>query len=144
MTEQEKKYLTSVFVNIKIFPPFKQDDMEKIFNYFSKVNYPKETLIIKEGTYNDSLYIIYKGKVLIYRKKLGLFKKDIKILKAGDFFGEISIYEDVKTTASVKTLEDSEFFVLPKNEFRKLIDKRQEFRKKIQETIEKRKKDLVL
>jgi CRP/FNR family transcriptional regulator, cyclic AMP receptor protein len=88
--------------------------------------YPKNTVVVSEGDRTDSLYIIVSGRVKIYvSDEKG---KEIVLSESGpgEFFGEMVLDEGPRS-ASVMTLEPTQFLVVPKEDFQEFLAKSPEF-----------------
>jgi CRP/FNR family cyclic AMP-dependent transcriptional regulator len=88
--------------------------------------FPKNTVVVSEGDQTDSLYIIVSGRVKIYvSDDKG---KEIVLSEAGpgEYFGEMVLDEGPRS-ASVKTLEPTQFLVIPKEDFTEFLVKSKEF-----------------
>ena len=81
--------------------------------------FPKNTVVVREGERTDSLYIIVSGRVRIYVSDEG---KEIVLGESGpgEYFGEMVLDEGPRS-ASVMTLEPTEFLVVPKEDFREFV-----------------------
>lgn len=115
------------------------ETVDKIVAQFFKIYVKKGTLIIKEGEQGKAFYVINKGKCLVYKKQGLFFTKKLAELKEGDFFGEMSLIFDDKTSANVKAITDVELFVLLKTSFTKILNDNPEVKKEIELIAEKRK-----
>jgi len=73
--------------------------------------FKKNDIIIKEGDLGSEMFIIKEGSVKVIKKK-GDKKKTITTLERGDFFGEMSILEDVFRSATVVAREETHLVVL--------------------------------
>ena len=97
--------------------------------------YKKKEDIYKEGTYPKGIYFVSKGKVKTYQTS-DLGKELITELhKEGDFFGYLSLLQDQKHTSSAAALEDSEIYMIPKEDFFALIYKNAEVAKRFIELL---------
>lgn len=81
---------------------------------------PANSVIFKEGDLPNALYVVTSGKVKVYLgdengKELVLSTKG-----PGEYFGEMML-DDKPRSASVMTLEPSEFAVLSREEFTSFI-----------------------
>lgn len=72
---------------------------------------PNEVLF-KEGSFQETMYVILVGKVEVYRKH-----KSIAIREAGEFFGEMAILESEIRSASVRGVSASVLLEISKNHF---------------------------
>jgi CRP/FNR family cyclic AMP-dependent transcriptional regulator len=88
--------------------------------------FPKNTVVVSEGDRTDTLHIIVSGRVKIYvSDDKG---KEIVLSEAGpgEYFGEMVLDEGPRS-ASVMTLEPTQFLVIPKEDFREFVVKSPEF-----------------
>lgn len=98
-------------------------------------NYKKKDDIYKEGAFPKGIYFVSKGKVKTYQTN-DLGKELITELhKEGDFFGYLSLLHDEKYTSSAAALEDSEIYMIPKEDFFSLIYKNSEVSKRFIEIL---------
>jgi CRP-like cAMP-binding protein len=81
-----------------------------------EVDVPAGKVLIREGRPGDTFYVILDGQaeVLVGRKLR-------RVLKPGDFFGEISMIDRGLGTATVTTLAPSRMFVMSHAQFRDAI-----------------------
>ncbi len=81
----------------------------------------KDTVIIKEGTTGDEMFIIESGKVEVF-----LTRGDIVLvlseLGESSFFGEMALLTDKPRSATVKAKTDCRLYVLKKQQFMDIIN----------------------
>jgi CRP-like cAMP-binding protein len=75
---------------------------------------------VHEGEHSDEFYLIVAGKVEIV-KGYGETTATLATLSAGDFFGEMAIFEQLPRVASAIAVEESVLLVLSALHFRRLI-----------------------
>jgi potassium-dependent mechanosensitive channel len=75
--------------------------------------------VFKENDPGESFYIILSGQVEIFSEKKGA---SIGILKAGEFFGEISLLTGMPRPSTIRTLEEVSLFVVDRNALQKLLN----------------------
>lgn len=107
---------------------------------FSKMvvekSYPKGKNIFKEGDPTKGIYLISKGKIEISKTTPDGWKQTLAVLKDGHFFGELSIIEDKKNHgADAVALENTELFLIKKEDFKELEQKEPLLMYKIMKTI---------
>ena len=71
------------------------------------VAYPMGEIIFSEGDIGTEMYIVQTGTVELL-KAIGAETKVLATLEKGDFFGEMSVLEDVPRTASARARTDVE------------------------------------
>jgi CRP-like cAMP-binding protein/CheY-like chemotaxis protein len=98
-------------------------------------SYKKKDDIYKEGGYPKGVYFISKGKVKIFQSS-ELGKELItELYNEGDFFGYTSLLQDETYTSTAAALEDSEIYMLPKEDFFDLLYKNAEISRKFIEIL---------
>jgi CRP/FNR family transcriptional regulator, cyclic AMP receptor protein len=92
---------------------------EQLFWKFGK-NFPKGTILFREGEMGREMFIIQKGKVQI-RKKVGSDEKVLAELSDGEFFGEMALLIGMDRSATVEIIEDSKILVIGPETFESLL-----------------------
>ncbi len=85
-------------------------------------SFKKKETIFTEGDTANSLYLLNKGKVKVYKShEIG---KDFitRLLQPGDFFGYLPLLEETDHTSSAEALEDCEITIFPKGDFFTLLE----------------------
>lgn len=82
---------------------------EKLLERFGR-EFKKGDVIFQDGEPGKEMFIIYQGKVRIY-KRVGDREKTLAILRKGDFFGEIAVLTPHVRTATAECLDDSSMLV---------------------------------
>ncbi|MBI2521648.1 MAG: cyclic nucleotide-binding domain-containing protein [Bdellovibrio sp.] len=100
------------------------------------------TVLFCEGEPSAYMYIIKRGKIQIVKEDKGTMIP-ISILKAQDFVGELSLFDDAPRSASAIAIEDSEVILVKKNEMRKMLNTCPEWVTNILNTLCERLKDSV-
>lgn len=110
--------------HITIFDELKnnKDDLEKLQSIIRIKRFPKDEIIIREGDVGTEMYIVYKGSVEIQKETRAGDSYTVVKLRAEHnvFFGELALVDDDKRSATVITLEDSEFLIIQKKDFLEL------------------------
>ena len=118
-------------VQIQLFSDFCIDDendcriLRAVYDSMIVENYQKGDVIIEEGKFGDMFYILYKGKVQVYRKTPAGDKIALADLSSEDniFFGETALISDDPRTATVKALTDCRCIALSSTKFLDVCDK---------------------
>ncbi|MEW6001689.1 MAG: cyclic nucleotide-binding domain-containing protein [Nitrospirota bacterium] len=96
--------------------------LNKISKIFKKMTFKKGEQLFKEGDDTRGLYLIHSGKVEISKVTPDGWRQTIAALTPGHFFGELSILEKRRHEASAIAAEDSELFLISKEDFEKLME----------------------
>lgn len=97
---------------ISIFQGLSEQTLKEFFNYFNMKTMEIGTVIFKEKTMGDTLYIILEGEVII-EKKLdveGREFKELAVLGGGDFFGEMAVLENQTRFAQARVSKKSNIY----------------------------------
>jgi CRP-like cAMP-binding protein len=94
----------------------------KVADITRQVSIKKGEALFKEKEQTQGLWLIHSGKVEISRVTADGWRQTLVVLPAGHFFGELSILENRKHVASATALEDTELFLIPKDEFEKMME----------------------
>jgi uncharacterized membrane protein len=81
---------------------------------FTVEHFPEATTIFRQGDPGDCAYFIRKGEVAIIDKETN---SPVRLLKAGEYFGEIALVTNQPRTATVRTVSSVEVAVLGKENF---------------------------
>lgn len=90
-------------------------------------------VIFKEGDIGQEFFVVIDGEAEVTRKG-----RRLETLKAGDFFGEISLLEDTRRMATVKSKTALRFFVLTRQGFRRLVDQHGNIERKLLRALARR------
>lgn len=97
--------------------------------------YKKKEDVYKEGNYPKGIYFVSKGKIKTYQTNDSGKELITELHKEGDFFGYLSLLQDEQYTSSATALEDSEIYMIPKEDFFSLIYKNAEVSRKFIEIL---------
>ena len=83
-------------------------------------SYPKQAIIVSEGDDTDSLYLILAGRVKVYLSDETGKELILAIKGPGQYFGEM-VLDSQPRSASVMTLEPSQFAILSRADFKAFL-----------------------
>ena len=110
---------------IPLFASLQEDDLNALANKLVVKTFPKHTIIISEGDITDSLCAILSGKVKVYLSDEGGKELILDVKGAGQYFGEM-VLDERPRSASVMTLERSQFAIISGNDFKGVLLKHPE------------------
>ncbi len=82
---------------------------------------PAGKVIFDEGDVGTEMYVIQSGTVELMKKTRGGDGKSFATLEKGDFFGEMSILEDVPRTATARAKTDCELIKINQSTFDEML-----------------------
>jgi CRP/FNR family cyclic AMP-dependent transcriptional regulator len=85
-------------------------------------SFPKGRTIVSEGETSQSLYLLLSGRAKVQRSDSEGKEVILAILGPGEFFGEMSLIDDAPRSASVITIEPSDFISVNKESFKAVLN----------------------
>jgi len=85
-----------------IFSNFTEDETNKFLSFFQKLHFEDKDIIFHEGSSGKEFYILENGNVYITKKVNDDNDTVIVKLGPGDFFGEITMFEDFQRSATAR------------------------------------------
>jgi CRP/FNR family cyclic AMP-dependent transcriptional regulator len=133
---------TKLLHGVPLFEPLTESEIQEVASTMEIRQFSRGSVILNEGDESSSLYIILSGKVKIFLLDQHGEEIILNFLHQGDYFGEVSLFDNGVRSASVVTLEDSYFGVLKKQDFLRLMAQHPELIQGIMSGSSKRMRDL--
>ncbi len=92
---------------VTLFRQLDPDELEKLAVEVDQVRVKAGETIFHEQDQGDALYVIDEGAVRIWVRDEDVQEVTISELKAGDFFGELSVLDNGKRSANATAMTDS-------------------------------------
>jgi CRP/FNR family cyclic AMP-dependent transcriptional regulator len=108
---------------IPMFSGVSQDALESIASLLIERGFPKHKTIVAEGAPGDYTYIIVEGRVKVTKLSGDGREKILELLDVGDFFGEMSLFDEAPRSASVKAMSQVRILALARNDFLRLLSR---------------------
>ncbi len=112
---------TDFLIEVPIFADLDKETLGKIASLGKRKSYEKENIILLEEDIGSALFVITKGKVKVSRVSSDGREVILTILGKSDFFGEMAILDGLNRSATVTAIEDSELFIIQRNDFIDLL-----------------------
>jgi CRP-like cAMP-binding protein len=112
--------------SLRIVPMFSGVSTEVLASIASLLierRFPKHKTIVEEGAPGDYMYIIAEGSVKVTKLSGDGREKILELLEVGDFFGEMSLFDEAPRSASVKAMSDVRILALARNDFLHLLSR---------------------
>ena len=106
---------------VDIFSLLSSSEIHNILNSLHFTEIEKGKTIFKEGDEGKTLFIVKSGKISISIRLSDGKEREITEFSSGDFFGEMSIFENAPRSATCHTKEKSILLSLHESDFFKLI-----------------------
>lgn len=106
---------------IEIFEQLTVNELAAVASVTEEVSFPEGRMVIQEGDPGDTLYLIIEGRVAVSKKQDGGGEIELDRMDAGDYFGEMALFEDIPRTATIRTLHPCRMLTLHKQEFKEMV-----------------------
>jgi CRP/FNR family cyclic AMP-dependent transcriptional regulator len=83
--------------------------------------YPKGAIIVNEGDEGNSLFVIQSGTVKTFLSDENGREVVLSTQSAGEYFGDLALFDDEPRSASVMTLEPCKVMIISKAQLREVI-----------------------
>jgi hypothetical protein len=115
--------LTETMLFLKRIPLYRSmslDQLDTISRNLVEYDMRRGEVIFHEGDVSHDLYLIVSGKVTIVKQRDGV-NQPLVTISAGDYFGDMAIFEDRPRSAGASADEDGVLLVLGPERFRHII-----------------------
>ena len=92
-----------------------------IYNTGKLVKCEKKEIIIHEGTEADYIYYLIEGLAFAYKTSENGQLRTMEIFKAGDFFGNITLFSEGVYTINVEAFKPCSYLQISKKSFEELV-----------------------
>jgi rhodanese-related sulfurtransferase len=104
-----------------IFRDMPRPALEAISQAVHSLVVPRHAVVFREGDPGESLYIISKGRVRIFRRDEKGMEIDLAVLGPGETFGEMALLSGEPRSADAQVLDEGHLMVLPKDDFDRIL-----------------------
>jgi CRP-like cAMP-binding protein len=108
---------------VPLFRDFADDEAAAVAATVTDRHYGKHQFVVRENDPGDTFFLLVKGSVSVCRIAPDGRETILSILKEGDFFGEMSMFDSSLRSASIKTLTDVEVGAIRQADFLTLLDR---------------------
>ena len=118
--EQEVQQVN--FENFPIFSGLREEQKKLILDRSEKVNYKLNEVIFEEGSPGGMIYFISSGMVKIAKRIKEGHDRTLAVLKPGEFYGEMSIFDNTERSSAAIAIAESEQYRIPKTAFEGILE----------------------
>jgi CRP/FNR family cyclic AMP-dependent transcriptional regulator len=106
--------------NVPLFAGLSESDLQAIAKKTVIKDYDKNSIVVTEGEFTQSLYVIISGRVKVFLDDENGKELVLDTKGPGEYFGEMVLDEGPRS-ASVSTVEPCQFAVISTAEFKNLV-----------------------
>jgi trk system potassium uptake protein TrkA len=112
----EVRKLRDCLRGVQFLYELKIDELDKLMGALKRRRYVAGATVIKQGDPGDAFYLVASGKVSVWVKE-----KQVKVILPDQYFGESALVTEAPRSATIKTEEATELYVLYKEDFKKIL-----------------------
>ncbi|MGJ7923028.1 Crp/Fnr family transcriptional regulator [Neobacillus sp. LXY-4] len=106
---------------VPIFNHLEIEQRNEVMNTAQSVLYQRGQIIYHDGDQSDSLYIVSKGKIKIYRLSESGKEQLIRILNTGDFTGELALFKEEVHESYAEAMTDTQVCMINRSDLQELL-----------------------
>ena len=118
---EETTDIVELLAKIHIFAGLQPAYLRRIAAVGTREQHQSGATVFSEGSEGDKMYLILSGAVRISRQVPGLGEEALAVLRAGNYFGEMSLVDESPRSADAKAHEATELLVLKKDDLEDLL-----------------------
>jgi CRP/FNR family transcriptional regulator, cyclic AMP receptor protein len=116
-----------------LFEDLSGAELAQLARVTEDVEVPAGQVLCREGEIGREFFVIIDGEAAVSRRG-----RHLATQRGGDFFGEISLLENIPRTATVTARTPLRFFVLTGRDFRRLLDQTRTVERKVLRALARR------
>ncbi len=102
---------------VSLFQDADEAELERLGAILTEKRFPKDAHIVQQDQPGDSLFIIKSGRVKVVIYGENSREVILNLLKEGDFFGEMALFDDQPRSAHVIASEDTTVLGVTQSQF---------------------------
>ena len=103
--------------SIPVFKDLNTTEFDGVVPYFTVKNYPKNSMIVLEEEYGDTVYFVKQGTIKISRLNDEGKEVILALLGNGEIFGELSALDGEARSANAHAQENCQVYSINSNDF---------------------------
>jgi len=106
---------------VPFFRSFSEELLEELAEIGKIERQERSVTVFSEGDEPDCLYLILSGSVEVQKRTVDGQDVGIVTFQMGDFFGEMALVDGAPRSATVRTLEPCEFYMITRDKFTEML-----------------------
>ncbi|MBD2460360.1 mechanosensitive ion channel [Oscillatoria sp. FACHB-1407] len=120
-------------------PLDKPENLDSLSDGITLQHFGTGETVVRQGTVNNALYVIIAGQAVMTTNLIGQ-DHEVLPLKAGEFFGEMTLFSGETSPISVTVVEDLEVMMLSAMVVNQMIERQPSFAREISQILETRRR----
>ncbi len=142
-TEGTSKKFTESLLSVPAFVPLQSENQKTLSEGITLQHFGIGEQVVRQGYISNALYIVVSGQaVMTVTDKLGK-TQEVFPLKAGEFFGEMTLFSGELSPISVTTVDDLEVMMISAPIVNQMIRRQPSFAREISQILELRRRAVL-
>ncbi|MFS8067521.1 MAG: DUF1003 domain-containing protein [Byssovorax sp.] len=107
-----------------LFDDLSPEDVAVLAQHLRRQRFSAGAMICRKGELGDSMYLVAEGTVAIYLPGEGLSRVPLKEVTFGQYFGELSLFDDKPRSATAEAVTECEVLALARDALHEHIKRR--------------------
>src|ERR1044072_2756865 len=113
-----------IFLLRLAFKGLEDHELDEVARLTEFRTYPSNTILCHEGAYEDVLYVIADGKIVISQKIIdGEEERILRVGGRGDVVGEMALIQSAPRAATVRTTTECTVLEMKKEDFETILSR---------------------
>jgi ATP-binding cassette, subfamily B, bacterial len=108
---------------VPLFAKIGRAALDDIAREMRSVSRAAGSVLVKEGDPGDEFFVVARGRLEVLKSAPGGREERVDLYDDGDYFGEISLLKNVRRTATVRTLTETTYLTLKREQFLRLVER---------------------
>jgi len=117
-TEAIDKFLQE----IELFKDLNKQERLLVIDSMITINYSKDEILFEQNTLRQRLFLIYEGKVELFKLSAYNEEKRLAVFEKFDFMGEGALMDSYPHSTSARAIEDSVVLTINRDKFHELFE----------------------
>jgi CRP/FNR family transcriptional regulator len=107
-----------------LFSALEPDDLQALGAAMFQRQYPAGQIVLLEGAASSVLYVVQAGRLKLYKTSSRGREQVLSILRPGDMFNEVAVFDDGPNPASAQAIQDCTLFLLRRRDLLRFVEQR--------------------
>jgi len=116
---------------VEIFSLLSEEEISMIIDKLHFIDIGENVMLFREGEEGNEMFIVQTGSVKTSIRMPDSSDKELAMFKSGDFFGEMSIFDNAPRSATCKTVDKASLISLKDTDLFSMIERNPEIAIKI-------------
>jgi CRP-like cAMP-binding protein len=99
-------------------------DLEALGGAMFQRSYPAGQIVLLEAAASSVLYVVQAGRLKLFKTSPRGREQVLRILRPGDMFNEVAVFDDGPNPASAQAIEDCSLFLLRRRDLLRFVEQR--------------------